>query len=84
MAGIQNGHDLDSDEEIRGKDTEMCVCVCVVIVIVCAYVHARVYVRWICVSVHACVCIPGVPEKAERLIFSTLRAESVPYFYVIR
>ena len=28
--------------------------------------------------------IPGVPEKAERWIFSTLRAESVKYFYIIR
>ena len=28
--------------------------------------------------------IPGVPEKAERWIFSTLRAESVAYFYIIR
>ena len=28
--------------------------------------------------------IPGVPEKAERSIFSTLRAESVVYFYIIR
>ena len=28
--------------------------------------------------------IPGVPEKAERCIFSTLRAESVVYFYIIR
>ena len=28
--------------------------------------------------------IPGVPEKAERWIFSTLRAESVVYFYIIR
>ena len=26
----------------------------------------------------------GVPEKAERWIFSTLRAESVAYFYIIR
>ena len=28
--------------------------------------------------------ILGVPEKAERRIFSTLRAESVIYFYIIR
>ena len=28
--------------------------------------------------------IPGVPEKAERWIFSTIRAESVKYFYIIR
>ena len=28
--------------------------------------------------------IPGVPEKTERWIFSTLRAESVVYFYIIR
>ena len=26
------------------------------------------------------IIIPGVPEKAERRIFSTLRAESVIYF----
>ena len=28
--------------------------------------------------------IPGVPEKAERWNFSTLRAENVAYVYVIR
>ena len=28
--------------------------------------------------------IPGVPEKTERWIFSTLRAESDNYFYIIR
>ena len=28
--------------------------------------------------------IPGVPEKAERWIFSTLRTESVAYVYIIR
>ena len=30
------------------------------------------------------IYIPGVPEKAEWWIFSTLRAESVVYFYIIR
>ena len=29
-------------------------------------------------------CIPGVPEKAERWIFSTLQTESVAYVYIIR
>ena len=28
--------------------------------------------------------IPGVPEKVERWIFSTLRTESVAYDYIIR
>ena len=28
--------------------------------------------------------IPGVPEKAERWLFNTLRAESVVYLYIIR
>ena len=31
-----------------------------------------------------CHSIPGVPEKAERWIFSTLRTESVAYVYIIR
>ena len=34
-----------------------------------------------CVAVHIFVLpIPGVPEKAERWIFSTLRAQSTAYF----
>ena len=40
--------------------------------------------REICFVLEALAFIPGVPEKAERWIFSTLRAESVISVYVIK
>ena len=46
VGGIQNGYDLDSDEEIRGKrHTNVCVCVCVC---VCMYVCLSVCIGVIC------------------------------------
>ena len=52
-------------------------CVCVECVTVCECVCVCV-----CVFVHA--CIPRVPKKAERRIFSTLQAKNFIYFYIIR
>ena len=62
MGGIQNGYDLDSDEEIRGKrHTNMCVCVCVY---VCVYVCVCVCVRApVCLS----VCVGAICECVREL-----------------
>ena len=50
------------------------------------YFHYKRHAKIIETYLHfvACIIIPGVPEKGERWIFSTLRAESVAYVYIIR
>ena len=44
------------------------------------HVSTELHKAMLCLSMN----IPGVPEKAERWIFSTLRAKSIIFVYVIR